>query len=297
MAQARILLVDDSDAVLDFERAALSYFCACSVARNGQEALQQMEGPHRPDAVVLDLSMPGLTGEETLERMKADPRLRQVPVVVVSSEKERAERCLQLGAVASLPKPFTGEALLSVVLAAVEDARRQAATESAVVLPVEVGPMRLGLELSFVRSVASQPKSALLPGAHGAVSRFIELEGRPLMLLDLAARLGVRYRYGAADRMVVVVRGGGGGGRLLGASVDAVDIPEEVPREDVTRREDIGGLTQGEQLDWMTALVRTPRGLLPVLDLDALFRGDDLTGAAAALGRLEANLAPGATAR
>src|SRR6185295_6015869 len=170
-------------------------------------------------------SMPGLTGDEALERIRLDPRLRAIPVVVVSSEKERAERCLQRGAVASLPKPFTGEALLSVVLAAVEDSRRRAATEGATILPVEVGPMRLALELVDVRSVASQPRSALLPAAQGAVSRFIEFEGRPLLLLDLATRLGVKYRHGAADRMVVVVRAGA---RMLGVSVDAVDIPEEI---------------------------------------------------------------------
>ena len=161
------------------------------------------------------------------------------------------------------------------------------------VLPLEVGTLRLALELADVRSVASQPQSALLPAAHGAVSRFIELEGRPLLLLDLASRLGVRYRNGAADRVVVVVRSGG---RLLGASVDAVDIPEEIPREDVTWREAIGGLSEGEPLDWMTALVRTPRGMMPLLDMDALFRGDDLTGAAAMLERL-AVVAPGAAPR
>jgi len=279
MPQPRVLLVDDSDAVLDFERAALSGFCTLHTARNGEEALQQMD-LHRPDAVVLDLSMPGLTGDEALERIRLDPRLRTIPVVVVSSEKERADRCLQRGAVASLPKPFTGEALLSVVLAAVEDSRRRAATQGATILPVEVGPMRLALELVDVRSVASQPKSALLPAALGSLSRFIEFEGRPLLLLDLASRLGVKYRHGAADRMVVVVRAGA---RMLGVSVDAVDIPEEVPRPDVTRREEMGAVSGGKSMDWTTALVRTPRGLVPVLDLEALFRGDDLSGAAAVL--------------
>jgi CheY-like chemotaxis protein len=284
MSQARVLLVDDSEAVLDFERAALAGFCAVLVARNGEEALQQME-LHRPDAVVLDLSMPELTGDEALERLRTHPRLRTIPVVVVSSEKERADRCLQRGAVASLPKPFTGEALLSVVLAAVEDSRRKAATLGVTILPVEVGPMRLALELLDVRSVASQPKSGLLPAAQGAVSRFIELEGRPLLLLDLAARLGVKYRHGAADRMVVVVRAGA---RMLGVSVDGVDIPEEIPREDVTRREELGSASGGQPMGWTTALVRTPRGLVPVLDLDALFRGDDLSGAAAAMEALGA---------
>src|SRR6185295_1093696 len=139
-----------------------------------------------------------------MARRRGSRRIRSRASSPVRPGMERAERCLQRGAVASLPKPFTGEALLPVVLAAVEDSRRRAATEGATILPVEVGPMRLALELVDVRSVASQPRSALLPAAQGAVSRFIEFEGRPLLLLDLATRLGVKYRHGAADRMVVV---------------------------------------------------------------------------------------------
>jgi len=287
MALAQILLVDDSDAMLDFERAALGEFCACVAARNGQEALERMELVP-PDVVVLDLSMPVLSGEEALERIRTHPRLHQVPVVVVSSEKERADQCLQRGAAAALHKPFTGEALLSVVLASVEEARRKAATLGAVLLPVEVGHLRLALELSDVRQVASQPESALLPAASGPVSRYIELRGQPLLLLDLAARFGVRYRHVAAERMVVVVRRGA---QALGASVDAVDNPEEVPREDLTRKEALGALAAGQSLEWMTALARTGRGMVPVLDLEALFRGDDLTRASEALEKLQAGLA------
>lgn len=287
MSHSHVLLVDDSDAVLDFERAALGGWCTCSVARNGAEALEHL-ARMVPEAIVLDLSMPVMSGDEVLERLRQDPRLRRVPVVVVSSEQQRGERSLSRGAAAFLPKPFRAEALLTVVLAAIEEARRAASAEGTVILPIEVGPLRLALHLPDVRSVANQPRTAELPGTGGAMSRYFELHGKPVVVLDLADRLGVPYRTGVADRMVVVVQHGG---LRLGVSVDAVDNPEEVPAADVMRREALGGLAGQPSLDWLTAMVRTSRGPLVVLDVAALFKGGTLEAVAAAMEALEQRVA------
>ena len=59
--------------------------CAIRVAENGENALALMEN-EVPALVLLDLVMPGLGGADVLDRMRADPRLRQVPVVVLSSK-------------------------------------------------------------------------------------------------------------------------------------------------------------------------------------------------------------------
>jgi CheY-like chemotaxis protein len=283
MAHSHVLLVDDSDAVLDFERAALTEWCTCSVARNGAEAMEHLARVV-PEAIVLDLSMPVMSGDEVLERLRQHPRLRRIPVVVVSSEHQRGERSLSRGATAFLPKPFRAEALLTVVLAAIEEARRAASAEGMVVLPIEVGPLRLALNLPDVRSVANQPETVPLPGAEGALSRYFELQGKPVVVLDVASRMGVSYRTGVADRMVVVVQQGG---MLLGASVDAVDNPEEVAAGDVTRRELLGGLASQPQMDWLTGMVRTPHGPLVVLDVAALFKGASLEAVAAVIEQLE----------
>ena len=59
--------------------------CAVRSAENGESALALMEN-EIPALVLLDLVMPGLSGAEVLDRMRADPRLRQVPVVILSSK-------------------------------------------------------------------------------------------------------------------------------------------------------------------------------------------------------------------
>src|SRR5579863_6021852 len=100
----RVLLVDDSETALAYGRAALSERYAISVATDGVEGLAAIRS-QRPAAVVLDLSMPRMDGEEVLAAMLADPELRRIPVIVLSAEADRAQACLRAGAVAVLPKP------------------------------------------------------------------------------------------------------------------------------------------------------------------------------------------------
>ncbi|MFP2932583.1 response regulator [Pyxidicoccus sp. 3LG] len=82
------------------------------VAENGREALEELgHMGKRPCVVLLDLMMPVMDGFAFMERFRADPSLRQVPVVVFSaSVREPPE-----GATAMLRKPFEIPALLSAV--------------------------------------------------------------------------------------------------------------------------------------------------------------------------------------
>jgi len=54
------------------------------VARDGREGLEMVRA-HRPDLVLLDLNLPVMRGEEVLATMRADPDLRDVPVIVVTT--------------------------------------------------------------------------------------------------------------------------------------------------------------------------------------------------------------------
>jgi class 3 adenylate cyclase len=74
---------------------------------NGFAALSALEG-ERPDVVLLDVVMPGLDGIEVLARMKADPGLRHIPVIMISGvdDSEAIVRCIETGAEDFLPKPF-----------------------------------------------------------------------------------------------------------------------------------------------------------------------------------------------
>jgi CheY-like chemotaxis protein len=76
-------------------------------AENGLQALDHLRaGPI--DVVLLDLVMPELDGYETLARIKADPTLSHIPVIVVSGVDQTASvvRCIEMGATDYLTKPF-----------------------------------------------------------------------------------------------------------------------------------------------------------------------------------------------
>ena len=78
-----------------------------AMAENGQKALEMMVS--RPfDLVLLDIMMPVMNGYETLEQIKADTALRDIPVIMISAldELDSVVRCIKLGAEDYLPKPF-----------------------------------------------------------------------------------------------------------------------------------------------------------------------------------------------
>jgi len=84
----------------------------------GLEAIRRL----MPAAVVLDIHLPGMTGWDVLETLKADPSTASVPVVVVSVEPERG-RGFALGATEYLVKPVHGEHLLAAVSRALQHSR------------------------------------------------------------------------------------------------------------------------------------------------------------------------------
>jgi signal transduction histidine kinase len=106
--QGQILVVDDNR----MNRLKLSISLeqqghAVALAEDGQQALDMLKA--QPfDVVLLDIMMPGLDGYQVLERIKGDPKLRDIPVIVISAldEIDSAVRCIEIGAEDYLPKPF-----------------------------------------------------------------------------------------------------------------------------------------------------------------------------------------------
>jgi Response regulators consisting of a CheY-like receiver domain and a winged-helix DNA-binding domain len=68
-------------------------------AVDGEEGLKKIK-EERPDLVLLDLILPGIDGFEVLARVKEDPNLAQIPVIILSNlgQREEVERGLKLGA-------------------------------------------------------------------------------------------------------------------------------------------------------------------------------------------------------
>jgi CheY-like chemotaxis protein len=70
-----------------------------------------------PGIILLDLNMPKKDGREALEEIKADPKLREIPVIVLTTSKEEEDihRSYQLHANSYITKPVTFESLISLV--------------------------------------------------------------------------------------------------------------------------------------------------------------------------------------
>ena len=104
---ASILLVDDDPIVIQVLGKALAELGRLRFAMNGEQALNLCR-QSVPDLVLLDAEMPGMSGFEVLQTMKADPVLADVPVVFVTSHSQQAmeERGLALGAVDFIAKPI-----------------------------------------------------------------------------------------------------------------------------------------------------------------------------------------------
>lgn len=102
----KILIIEDEKSLVDVMRMklrGLGYEVDC--AQNGEEGLEKAkEG--KPDAILLDIIMPGMNGYEVLERLKADPETETIPVVILSNSgrDEEVEKGRKLGAVDFLIK-------------------------------------------------------------------------------------------------------------------------------------------------------------------------------------------------
>lgn len=111
---ARILVVDDVEDNRDLltRRLRREGYTEIALATDGEEAMA-MIGARVFDLVLLDIMMPKCDGYQVLERLRADGRLLDLPVIVISANDEidSVVRCIQLGAVDYLPKPFNATLL------------------------------------------------------------------------------------------------------------------------------------------------------------------------------------------
>jgi CheY-like chemotaxis protein len=274
-----LLLVDDSESVLAFEKAALAGHYLVSTAVNGRDALTKV-AQLKPAAVLLDLSMPEMDGDEVLAQMQQDPQLARIPVVIVSSEKQRAEACLKGGARAFLAKPIRAQDLLPLVGKVLEDARRADRAGSLAALFVDAGGVEIALPLEAVVSVLHQTSTRPLPLGPAYLCEMLEVHGEPVLVLDLVRRLGLSHTAALTDRKLVVVECGA---QRLALCVDGVRDPEELPPDQVLPRGAVAGADHGPLREALIAVLRTSRGAVPVIDPRALASARLLTELSKAL--------------
>lgn len=113
-----ILIVDDEivsrytmEALLESEAHTLVF------AENGIQGLEKAE-LMKPDLILLDVMMPGMNGFEVCRRLRANPRLANLPIVMVTAWDDPTARlrCLEIGATEVICKPFNKADLHKLVL-------------------------------------------------------------------------------------------------------------------------------------------------------------------------------------
>ncbi|KKJ76625.1 response regulator PleD [Kiloniella litopenaei] len=114
---ARILVVDDIPAnVRLLEAKLMAEYFEVITASDGQSALE-IAAKEMPDIILLDVMMPGMDGYEVCSRLKSDPKMRHIPVVMVTALSEVSDRVrgLEVGADDFLTKPLNDVALFARV--------------------------------------------------------------------------------------------------------------------------------------------------------------------------------------
>ncbi len=119
----RVLLIDDEEDIRKIARLSLERV-------GGMRVLEAAGGPdgiaaaraERPDAILLDMMMPGMDGPSTLAALRADPQTASIPVVFLTAKAMASEiaRLTALGATGVLTKPFDPLALPAQLVALLE---------------------------------------------------------------------------------------------------------------------------------------------------------------------------------
>jgi len=140
-----VLLVDDERdllSLLDFNLRAAGF--ETLLATTGEQALAHLRR-RIPDLVLLDLMLPDIPGTEVCRQIKADPRTKHVPVVMLTAKGEEVDRVVgfEIGADDYVTKPFSVRELVLRLKAVV---RRAGPGRTAERPPESVGPIRVDVD-------------------------------------------------------------------------------------------------------------------------------------------------------
>ncbi len=110
----KILIVEDDEALLKVLQLLLENSYDITLAMNGKQGLE-LANSKRPDLILMDVMMPEMDGLEVLRRLKENPQMARIPVILLTAKvgDENIYGGYQLGADYYIPKPFTNAQLLN----------------------------------------------------------------------------------------------------------------------------------------------------------------------------------------
>ncbi|HTJ45462.1 MAG TPA: ATP-binding protein [Kofleriaceae bacterium] len=223
---ARVLIADDNADMRDYLARTLSARYAVTAVADGASALEHARA-HAPELILTDVMMPGLDGFELLRELRADPRTRELPVIMLSARagEEASVEGLRASADDYLVKPFSARELIARVDSqlAVARARREAALQREhlhalfMQAPAPICILRgrdFVVELANPRCCALWSRSAEEVIGRPLLDAMPELEGQGLDQL-LAGVMDTGVPYLGKERAVRIAAGGEERSRLL----------------------------------------------------------------------------------
>ena len=109
------LVIDDSRAMrMILRRIVTDLGFTCAEAGNGEQALERIAAGPRPDVCLIDWNMPVMDGYTFVTKVRSDPDLRDITLMMVTTESEHGQivRALAAGAHEYVIKPFTPDAIV-----------------------------------------------------------------------------------------------------------------------------------------------------------------------------------------
>lgn len=120
--RAKVLCIDDDRLLLGLVKDAIE--------AHGFEAMTASDGPsglalakvHRPDLILVDVMMPKMSGFEVCQQLRADPKLKGTPIIIITAmaDAELKAKGLEAGANLAIPKPFNPTQIIALIKKALE---------------------------------------------------------------------------------------------------------------------------------------------------------------------------------
>jgi two-component system phosphate regulon response regulator PhoB len=223
MAAKRILLVEDERDMAELVAMRLQKeHYEVEVAHDGQLGLDRIRAS-KPDLVLLDIMLPGMTGTEVLREIRNDPGTSSIPVIVLTARSEEGDVVagLHIGADDYVTKPFAMSVLVARIAAVLRRSEANNAGEGSI---LTAGPIRINQDTHSVE-VGGKPLSLTLTefrllsaivGARGRVLNRDQLIDRAIgpdaVVVDRTIDVhltALRRKLGKARKVIQTVRGVG----------------------------------------------------------------------------------------
>ena len=198
-----ILVVDDTPDNLSLMSGLLKDKYKVKLAINGEKAIKIAQAPDKPDLILLDIMMPGLSGYEVCQILKNDPATRDIPIIFLTAmtATDDEKKGLELGAVDFITKPVNPPIVMARVATQLQvKAAADFLKDQNAYLETEV--IRRGRELAAIQDVTILAMASLAETRDNDTGNHIRRTQHYLKLLADHLKDHARFRLFLNDRTI-----------------------------------------------------------------------------------------------